>query len=420
MNIQTETFLALRYLKPKWNANSVITVLSLLGVVVGVMVLIVVLAVMTGMTQKQENDLLATISHVQITAMKEGDPIENVKSVVDIVKSCGVSAAPIIETSCVVQIRKFFDYQTILGVDDAILTTPLNVRNKLFMGKYNLANKGIVISSNMARSYGLRIGDKLNLHSPVKLGKLIHNYQKKAKSETKSANYQPFSCTVTGIYFANLYDKNYIYMNINTAADFINHNEGTATMIYTRYQKPNDIEGVEKKLAEKLPTLKVQSWKKVHKEWLDVLAMEKTMMTFLLSFVILVAAFSITNTLITVTIQKTREIGLLKSIGANASSIMRIFILQGFLIGVIGTTIGVGSGLAVIHFRNTLINSVSSMLDSLGITADFYFLNNMPAKVLTQDIVVVASMAVILCTLGALIPAWRASKLDPANALRYE
>jgi lipoprotein-releasing system permease protein len=176
----------------------------------------------------------------------------------------------------------------------------------------------------------------------------------------------------------------------------------------------------ERELKKELPNYRIITWRESKKEWLEVLGTEKTMMTFLLGFVILVAAFSITNTLITKTIEKTREIGLLKALGITNSSIRNIFIFQGVIIGVIGSVTGVGLGLFIITFRNKIIFFICSVLAKIGIAADYYFLNNLPAITLNRDLIFISFMAVFLSMLGALIPAIRASRLEAAKALRYE
>ena len=131
------------------------------------------------------------------------------------------------------------------------------------------------------------------------------------------------------------------------------------------------------------------------------------------------AAFSITNTLITTVYQKTREIGVLKALGATNSQIMRIFVWQGFIVGVLGAGCGLGAGCILIHYRNHVLRLLRAGGHDL-FPPQLYFFNELPAQVTASDLLTVAACAILLCTFGALLPAWRASRLDPAKALRYE
>ena len=158
----------------------------------------------------------------------------------------------------------------------------------------------------------------------------------------------------------------------------------------------------------------------MNKQFLNVLAVEKNMMFFVLIFIVLVAASSITNTLITVVIQKTREIGLLRALGASPTTVMRIFILQGFFVGFIGTCFGLVLGGVVIYWRMSILNILSTVFRIEIFPREFYTLSKLPASVVSSDIVFIVLCTILLCTLGAIIPAYRAAKLDPARALRYE
>ena len=143
-------------------------------------------------------------------------------------------------------------------------------------------------------------------------------------------------------------------------------------------------------------------------------------MFFLLIFIVLVAAFSITNTLITSVYQKTREIGLLKALGCSDGAVMRIFVFQGLLVGVIGSLTGTLTGILVIHFRNDILRFVSKISGKELFPKSFYFFSELPAHIVPQDVLIIVGASIILCTLGAVLPAWRAARLDPAEALRYE
>ena len=143
-------------------------------------------------------------------------------------------------------------------------------------------------------------------------------------------------------------------------------------------------------------------------------------MFFLLIFIVLVAAFSITNTLITSVYQKTREIGLLKALGASDRSVTWIFLGQGLLIGTIGSVSGVALGSLIIYFRNHILRIVSKCTGMELFPKEFYYFNELPAHIVWQDVAFIVICSIVLCTLGALLPAWRAARLDPARALRYE
>ena len=144
------------------------------------------------------------------------------------------------------------------------------------------------------------------------------------------------------------------------------------------------------------------------------------MMYFLLIFIVLVAAFSIANTLITSVYQKTREIGVLKALGASDRTVMMIFVLQGTFIGVIGSICGTALGFLVITFRNQILDFTSKCFGVDLFPKEFYFFNGLPAHIVGTDVLFIVLPSILLCTLGALLPALRAAFLDPAKALRYE
>lgn len=423
LDMLTELFLAGRYLKPKRNAVSLITLSSVLGVTLGVAVLMVVLAVMTGFTDLMKQKLVETQAHFQVR-----DPwrrvIRDPSAIVETVRSAGGDAAAVIQSPVLVQRGRELDMQLLLfGTGAEELRKHLQFDTALRRGMLSLEKNEAIISTHMAARWGVKVGDKILLHSPKRLTSLVR-FKPDGGMEINpdSSAYLPSEFTVTGIYSIGKYDfdRSVLFVGIDDAAELLDLPWGSATSVFGWGPDPFEQKELIKTLREKLGSYRVSTWEDENKQLLSVLAVEKRMMFFLLIFIVLVAAFSITNTLVTSVYQKTREIGLLKALGAGDGAVTRIFVLQGFLIGVIGSGVGTLLGWLVIHFRNDIMHFVSRVTGTELFPKELYYFDELPAHIVPGDVGFIIAASVILCTLGALLPALRAALLDPAKALRYE
>lgn len=422
MNIRTEFFLAWRYLQPKRNAVSVITCISIIGVTLGVAVLIVVLAVMTGFTDLMKEKLLETTSHMQIYD-KFTDTVNKPKAVLAELEKAGVSGMPVVYRPILAQKNERFVPKMIFGIDPSKVEKKFNISENIKEGKFSLEKNEVIISDSIAFEMGLRIGDQVILHAPNKLSKMIKVKEKgKVEFNDKSEVYLPGEYTVTALYSFGKYDfdKNFIFMNIDDANDLYGLPWGSASAVFVWTKDPFNIDPLKQKLRDAMPDKRIYTWKDLNQKLLGVLAVEKNMMFFLLVFIVLVAAFSITNTLITVVVQKTREIGLLKALGASSNGVMRIFIFQGLFVGVLGTCAGTFIGVMVIVWRNQIMKGLSLITGMEIFPKEFYYFNELPAHIVTSDLVLIGIISILLCTIGGIIPAWRAARLLPAKALKYE
>ena len=215
-------------------------------------------------------------------------------------------------------------------------------------------------------------------------------------------------------------DRMILFVGIDDAADLLSLPWGSATAVFGWGPDAFDQKKLVESIRDALPFLRVVTWEEENQQLLGVLAVEKNMMFFLLIFIVLVAAFSIMNTLITSVYQKTREIGILKALGASDRCVTFIFILQGVLIGVIGSVTGTLTGVLVIFYRNDIMEFASKTFHVELFPKQFYFFDGLPAHIVATDVLIIVGASVVLCTLGALLPALRAARLDPARALRYE
>ncbi len=418
----SEIFLAWRYFKPKRNAVSIITVISIVGVALGVCVLMVVLSIMTGFTNEIKSKILDTTPHIEVLSYysnKIDDPYPMIKKI----DALGAKAVAFSQGEVLVQSGKQVSPMLLVGIDPYEEPSNNFIKRSIVDGSYSLNPGDIMVSYILANQLGLQPGSKLIIHSPAKLSEMV-KFGKNGQLEANNSNkvYLPTEFTVAGIFNTGLYtyDSKVIVTDINDANDLFGLPWGSASMIAINTNNPFNLTSIYNEISSLFPEYRVLTWKQLNKDFLNVLAVEKNMMFFVLIFIILVAASSITNTLITVVVQKTREIGLLRSLGVTSGSVMRIFILQGFFVGIIGTIVGLFLGWQVILWRMDILNFMSNVFHIELFPKQFYFLSSLPASISPNELWIISICTIILCTLGAFIPAYRAAKLDPAKALRYE
>ncbi|MBP5181585.1 MAG: ABC transporter permease, partial [Lentisphaeria bacterium] len=378
-------------------------------------------------SDKMREKLLDTTSHAQIRPVSSSMAIGNVEEICSIVNKAGGSALPITISAVLMQTKTDFVPKVMIGLDPKRKISAFKLSEVIEQGKYSLKHGEIIISYVVARQMGLSLGDKVLLHSSANLSRLVKKDKNGRIALAENAQLcLPTEFTVSGISNFGKYDfdRDFLFLNIDDANELLNLDWGLATGVYVWTKDPfrmnSFMEQVSRGLEEKAPLCRIDSWQTLNKRLLDVLQVEKSMQFFLLIFIVLVAAFSITNTLITTVIQKTKEIGLLKAVGASSGTVCRIFILQGFFVGFLGTTAGIVLGALVVKYRMVILRTLRVVTGQEIFPKEFYVFNELPAHIIGSDLALIGVISILLCTLGAVIPAIRAAGLDPAKALRYE
>ena len=418
-----EWFISLRYLKTKRRQGfiSLISLISVAGVTVGVMALIVVLAVMTGFTDSLRDKILGINSHIVVQRL--GGRIENYQELrKTILQEDGVLAAtPYTYSQTMLSVPDASSGAIIRGIDPDTAGTVLSLNNQLVKGSLAELQKipdspesspanasasrimpGIILGKELARSLNVGLNDNVRLFSPsgplTPMGVI-------PKIKT---------CRVVGIFDTGMYeyDSSLAYVSLGTSQDFLELNNA----IHGLELKVDDIyraSDIARKLEKNLGFgYIVKDWISMNKNLFSALKLEKTAMFIVLALIILVAAFNIISTLIMVVMSKGKDIAILKSMGATSKGIMRIFIYEGLVIGLTGTVLGVAGGL--------FLCKLLSKYQFIKLPSDVYPITTLPIKVLPMDVTLVAVSAALITLLATIYPSWKASKIEPAVALRYE
>ncbi|MCS6771160.1 MAG: ABC transporter permease [Kiritimatiellae bacterium] len=408
MHLPFSLFLALRYMRPKRTFQSVITIISVLGVLLGVAVLVIVLSVMSGFDEMWRTKILSFNAHIMVSGI---DVIEDPDELIRLIESVpGVEgAAPVVQGLVFLQKGNRVQTPIVRGIDPAREGRVSRIPEHMVRGEFNVADDRLVMGRDLARQLGAGVGDRVLIYSPQHFV---------AADEV----YLPEEFTVAGLYDLGMweFDVGFVLTSLERARELYKIDRGVhAILVMTR--DPLRVGEIKRRIEEAIsPEYAVVTWMEQNRQLFAALRVEKNMMFFLLIFITVVAAFGITNTLITVTVQKTREIGLLKALGVSSRSIMGIFLWQGAFEGALGTLLGIGAGLAVLRYRNDLLRLMSDQLDVELFPKELYHLSEIPAVVSASDITLVAIAVMSICTLAGVIPAYRAARLDPVRALRYE
>ncbi len=430
MKLPFSLFLALRYLKPKRTFLSIITLISVLGVMLGVTVLILVISVMTGFDRELRQKVMDFDAHILVTTE---DILRNWRDLsVKIQNTPGVVAtAPYVQGPVIVEFQGRRLAPQIRGIDPVAEEKVVSLRKFIKQGKLDLEGESAVLGIELARKLRIGVGDKLTVYSPGNLGQILDGIKKleNAKGAEEKETVEklrevvlPKELTVTGIFETGHYahDSDFLLVPLHIGQELYGL-EDALHGITVKTDDPYGAEQVKEAIGNFLePPQFAETWIDMNRQYFEAVRLERTVMFFLLFFIVVVAAFGIMSTLITVTVQKRREIGILKALGANISQIIWIFLGQGTITGLFGTLGGLGLGMTLIRYRNEFSRWLASTLHIEIFPRQIYQFSEIPAQVIPRDVWIICISAFLICSLAALIPAYFAARLDPVKALRYE
>ena len=405
-----EIFFSLRYLKAKRKQGyiSVITSISTLGIMIGVMALIVVLAVMNGFREDLMSKILGVNSHLLIMSYRGG--IEDTEAVIKkALEVDGVlSATPFIYSQVMIKNAGNISGAILRGLDPATAGTVINIDSMIEGGSLELLKgseyepRGIILGSELSKRIGALPGDTVTLVSPIgkltPLGRMANEGKFSVKALFESGMYE--------------FDSSMVYLSLTGAQDFLSLGD-EVTGIELKVRDIDESDKVGEIIQDKLGyPYWTKDWKMMNKSLFSALKLEKLAMFIILIMIVLVGAFNIISSLVMLVMEKTRDIAILRTMGTSSKSIMSIFIFQGLFVGLVGTLLGLISGSFLCHLQ--------ARYQLIKLSPDVYYITILPIRMEWLDVVLIALAAIVISFIATIYPSWQASKVNPVEALRYE
>lgn len=415
-----EWFIGLRYLKAKRKQTfiSIITVISIAGVMLGVMALIVVLSVMSGFQKTLKEKILGTQAHLVVLKASEGgmDHYEEALQKVEAIKGV-VSAAPFIFSQVMLSSDSATSGVLLKGIDPERVAKVTELARNLKAGRLEDIKEakekdlpGIILGVELAKHLSVALNDPIQVISPLGTMTPMGMMPKMKRFRVK------------GIFYSGMYeyDNTMAYVSLESAQKFFSM-ESRVTGIEIKTEDIYKVKEIGKEIRKRMGfPFWTKDWMEMNRNLFSALKLEKIAMFIILVLIVLVAAFNIISTLIMVVMEKNKDIAILKSMGAPSRGILRIFIIEGGVIGVVGTVLGTLLGLGAAFNLETITGFIENLFGFKILSSDVYYIDKLPSQVNPLDVSLIVITAILISLLATLYPSWRASKLDPAEALRYE
>ena len=417
MNVPFEWLIGWRYTRAGRAARrngfiSFISGVSVLGIALGVAALIIVLSVMNGFQKEVRDRMLSVVSHIELynaggAALEDWQALAKQASLNPAV----VGAAPFVPAQALIARGDDMRGAMVRGIVPALeaQVTPLAASQRETFAKLQPGQWGVLIGIELAQSLGVQVGDPLTIVAPG--------------GQMTPAGVVPRlkQVTVVGIFNAGHYeyDSGLALMHADDAAKLFR--TGGITGVQLRLKDAQLARSVGEQLASQLGYgVIVRDWTRTNRNWFDAVQVEKRMMFIILTLIVAVAAFNLVSTLVMTVTDKRADIAILRTLGASPRSIMGIFMIQGATSGILGTLAGLALGLVIAFNVDPIVRFIEHLLGVQFLPGSIYLITRMPSDPQAGDIVPIAIIAMLLSLLATLYPSWRASRVQPAEALRYE
>ncbi|MFN4236887.1 MAG: lipoprotein-releasing ABC transporter permease subunit [Vogesella sp.] len=415
MSLPYEVFIGLRYLRARRRNGfiSFISLMSVLGIALGVAALIVVLSVMNGFQQEIRGRMLSVVSHLEVGSY-DGQ-IAGWQPLLSQLRQQPhvVAAAPYVNAQGLLSSRGNVRGALVRGIDPAAEQTVVNLGNEMLRGKLADLEGGsfrIVLGVELARQLGVEVGDKVTLITP--------------QGNVTPAGMMPRlkQFTVAGVFKAGMfeYDSSLAMISLRDAQ--------------VLFRLGQDVSGIRLKLDDAMLAPQVKAalqpqlaanqvatdWTDMNANYFRAVQIEKRMMFIILTLIVAVAAFNLVSTLVMVVTDKQADIAILRTLGASPGSIMKVFMIQGSVAGVLGTVAGVAGGLLLAYNLGAVLSTVEHLIGAKLLSSDVYMIDYLPTDVQLGDVATIGLISLALALLATIYPSWRAARVRPAEALRYE